>query len=488
MAIMSSRIQLNLQISDSYPESLPVFKVVQADSVKENSDDYVKKAISEKVSVIPLGQDYWLAVLYKDTNKEDFYAIKEEARRLASKVENLADELKLEKIAIVFNLNGLEEDQKKEVQLAFVEGLVLANYRFVKYKSKPEKHLSALKEVMLGSFVASEDELSQLLNVLESVYYVRDLVNEPPNVLTAEEMAKSFYETGTEVGIKVTILNKEEIEREKMAGLLAVNRGSAFPPTFTIMEYMPEDAVNEKPIVLVGKGIVFDTGGVSLKSTPNNMDWMKMDMGGGATVAGIIEAIARNKLPLKVVALIPATDNRPGPASYLPDDVIEYADGTTVEVLNTDAEGRLILADALIYARRYDPLMVIDFATLTGSAMRATGPYAAVMFSTLDRDKTQRLLQEGFEAYERMVEFPLWDEYGDDIKSSVADIKNIGGPYAGAIIAAKFLQHFVKYPWVHVDIAGTAFLDRKMHYLPKGGTGWGVRMLYSFLKKEFFEN
>ncbi|NPA34091.1 MAG: leucyl aminopeptidase [Chlorobi bacterium] len=485
---MSGRIQLNLEISDNYPESLPVFKVVHADSMKENSDEYVKKAIEEKVPVIPTGRDKWLAVLYKDKNKEDFYVIKEEARRLASKVESLSDELKLEKIAIVFDPNELETQENEEVQKTFVEGLVLANYRFVKYKSKPEKHVSALKGAVLSGFSVSQDELSQLLNVLESVYYVRDLVNEPPNMLTAEDMANSFYETGTEVGIKVTILNKDEIEKENMAGLLAVNRGSAFPPTFTIMEYMPKNAVNEQPIVLVGKGIVFDTGGVSLKSTPNNMDWMKMDMGGGATVAGIIEAIARNKLPLKVVALIPATDNRPGPASYLPDDVIKYSDGTIVEVLNTDAEGRLVLADALIYARRYNPLMIIDFATLTGSTMRATGPYAAVMFSTLDREKTQKLLQEGFETYERMVEFPLWEEYGNDIKSAVADIKNVGGPYAGAITAAKFLQHFVKYPWVHVDIAGTAFLDRKMHYLPKGGTGWGVRMLYSFLKKEFLEN
>ena len=484
---MSSRIQLGLEINDSFQESLPVFKVVHANTLKGEANEYIKNALDRKVKLIPAGHNQWFAVLYRDKGENEFYVIKEEARRLASKVESLADELKLDTIVTDFDLRGFTESQVKDIQLSFVEGLVLSNYRFVKYKSKPEKHISALKKAILKGFNVSEAELDQLLNVLESVYYVRDLVNEPPNVLTAEAMAQSFYETGQEVGVKVTILDKSAIEKEKMAGLLAVNRGSAFPPTFTIMEYMPDNAVNEKPIVLVGKGIVFDTGGVSLKSTPNNMDWMKMDMGGGATVAGIIEAIARNKLPLKVVALIPATDNRPGPASYLPDDVIEYSDGTTVEVLNTDAEGRLILADALIYARRYDPLMVIDFATLTGSAMRATGPYAAVMFSTLDRDKTQKILQEGFETYERMVEFPLWEEYGEDIKSTVADIKNIGGPYAGAIIAAKFLQNFVKYPWVHVDIAGTAFLDRKMYYLPKGGTGWGVRMIYSFLKKEFVE-
>lgn len=264
-----------------------------------------------------------------------------------------------------------------------------------------------------------------------------------------------------------------------MGGLLAVNKGSKTPPTFTIMEYKPAKAVNKKPLVFVGKGVVYDTGGLSLKPTAS-MDTMKCDMAGAAAVAGGILAIARMKLPVHVVALIPATDNRPGEIAYTPGDVIHMYDGKTVEVLNTDAEGRMILADALAYAKKYNPELVLDFATLTGAAAAAIGAYGIVCMGTANEDTKSALKNAGTEVHERLVEFPFWDDYANLIKSDIADMKNIGGPVAGAITAGKFLEKFTDYPWMHFDIAGPAFISSPEAYKPKGGTGVGVRLLVAY--------
>ncbi|HKL39675.1 MAG TPA: M17 family metallopeptidase, partial [Cryomorphaceae bacterium] len=270
----------------------------------------------------------------------------------------------------------------------------------------------------------------------------------------------------------------------KMGGLLSVNQGSTKEPTFTIIEYKPKNATNDKPVVLVGKGIVYDTGGLSLKPTANSMDIMKCDMGGAAAVAGAIHACALNDLPLHVIGLIPATDNQPGPDAYAPGDVITMYDGTRVEVMNTDAEGRLVMADALAYAKQYKPMLVMDLATLTGSSMRAIGNYAGATMGTADEKTKKTLLTAGFESHERLVEFPLWDDYDTDLHSDIADTRNLGPtPMADVIIAGKFLQKFTDYPWMHMDIAGPAFLPSARGYLPKGGTGFGVHLLYEFFKK-----
>ena len=215
------------------------------------------------------------------------------------------------------------------------------------------------------------------------------------------------------------------------------------------------------------------------------MDEMKCDMSGGAAVVGAISAIAANKLPVYVVGLVPATDNRPGMNAVVPQDVITYSNGKTVEVLNTDAEGRLILADALIYAQKYSPDLVIDLATLTGAAVRAIGSYASAIMGTADAGTMQSLSNSGMQVWERTVEFPMWSEYGDEIKSDVADIKNLGSGNAGQITAAKFLEHFVNYPWIHIDIAGPAYLNAPSAYRTKGGTGVGVRLLYNFIKQRY---
>ena len=216
-----------------------------------------------------------------------------------------------------------------------------------------------------------------------------------------------------------------------MGGLLAVNLGSKHPPTFSILEWKPAKAKNKKPIVLVGKGVVYDTGGLSLKPTANSMDMMKSDMAGAATVIGTMMAVAQAKLPIHVIALVPSTDNRPGHDAYVPGDVIRMYSGSTVEILNTDAEGRLILADALHYAKKYDPELVLDFATLTGSAARAVGPEAICYMGNTDRSVKEQVESSGHAVHERLIEFPLWKEYGEYLKSNVADLKNLGAILPG---------------------------------------------------------
>ena len=266
-----------------------------------------------------------------------------------------------------------------------------------------------------------------------------------------------------------------------MGGLLAVNQGSLDEPTFSILEWKPKNAKNKKPIILVGKGIVYDTGGLSLKPT-KGMDIMKVDMAGAGTVVGAMHAIASNKLPKHVIGLIPATDNRPSGNAYAPGDVVTMFNKLTVEVLNTDAEGRMILADALGYADKYNPELVIDLATLTGAAARAIGHFGIVSMHKNAEKFHDQLKESGNVTHERLAEMPFWDDYDTLLKSDVADIKNIGGPIAGAITAGKFLSNFINYPWIHLDIAGPAYVETSYGYRGKGATGMGVRLLYNFIK------
>jgi len=232
---------------------------------------------------------------------------------------------------------------------------------------------------------------------------------------------------------------------------------------------------------LIGKGVVYDTGGLSLKPTKNSMDLMKTDMAGSAAVVGAMYAIAKNKLPCHVIALVPATDNRPGGNAYAPGDVVTMYNKMTVEVLNTDAEGRMLLADALSYSNKYKPELVIDVATLTGSAAAAIGTQGIVTMGNANQATMAKLKTSGNDVYERIAEFPFWDEYRDDLKSDIADLKNLGSGYAGAITAGKFLEHFTNYPYIHLDIAGPSRMDKPSGYLSKGGTGVGVRLLYDFV-------
>ncbi len=390
------------------------------------------------------------------------------------------------KMCAALNTHGytdvfLNECGNTEYLLAVAEGLVLSNYQFLKYKS--DKKSNSLSKVVLASSASSSKEIGQLQIVCDAVFRARTWVNEPQSFLDAVTFSKEIKKECSEAGVKCEILNKKQIEALKMGGLLAVNKGSQIPPTFTIMEYKPSKAKNKKPLVFVGKGVVYDTGGLSLKPTPNSMDTMKCDMAGAAAVTAAIIAIAKAKLPYHVVALVPATDNRPGENAYTPGDVVTMYNGKTVEVLNTDAEGRMLLGDALAYAKKYEPSLVLDFATLTGAAAAAIGPYGTVCMGTAD-EKTKMMLKEsGQLTHERLVEFPFWDDYANLIKSDLADMKNIGGPIGGAITAGKFLEKFVDYPWMHFDIAGPAFLSSADSYRGKHGTGVGVRLLFHFVEQ-----
>uniref|UniRef100_UPI003217CFAD leucyl aminopeptidase family protein n=1 Tax=uncultured Draconibacterium sp. TaxID=1573823 RepID=UPI003217CFAD len=374
----------------------------------------------------------------------------------------------------------LENFGSSELMTAFLEGLLLTTYTFDKYKKEKEEF--CIEEVFISDKTTSEKQIEEIKNLCKAVFAARDLVNEPLSFLTATQFSAEIEKLSNESGFNLEVFNKQKIEALKMGGLLAVNKGSIDPPTFNVLEWKPENAINEKPVVLVGKGIVFDTGGLSLKPTPNSMDYMKCDMAGGAVVATTVYAAALNKLPLHIIALIPATDNRPDGNAYVPGDIITMFDGTTVEIKNTDAEGRLILADALSYAKKYKPQLVIDYATLTGSATIVAGAHAAVVMGNTETN-LQTLKEAGFETYERVIEVPLWEEYAKPLKSAVADLNNLGTREAQSTIAGKFLEHFTDYEWIHIDSADTPFFKEKNDYLPAGGTGYGTRLLFNFLKK-----
>lgn len=401
----------------------------------------------------------------------------EDSRKQGDEVQSMLNTAKSERV-VIYPVNA-----SKEETLAFTEGMLLANYQFLKYKKDAAKKANTLEEVDIYSDDITDDDINELSIIVEAVYNVRDMVNEPVMSLNATQFAEEIKKLGDESKAKVEILNKKKIESLKMGGLLAVNQGSIDPPTFTVIQWKPAKAINKKPVVLVGKGVVYDTGGLSLKPT-SFMDTMKCDMAGGAAVAGAVYAVAKAKLPVYIIGLIPATDNRPDGNAYTPGDVITMYDGSTVEVLNTDAEGRMILADALSYAKQYNPELVINMATLTGAAMQAIGRQAMVGMEVKADADFELLKKSGDFVHERVVEFPLWDEYKEDLKSEIADMKNIGGADAGAITAGKFLEHFTDYPFIHLDIAGPAFLSKKESYRGVGGTGVGVRLFFDFIKSK----
>jgi leucyl aminopeptidase len=374
----------------------------------------------------------------------------------------------------------VNETLKGSHSWALAEGMALANYQFAHHKPSGKKNLNTLETIQVLDARMKEDHLENLNIIIDATYKARDLVNEPVNILNAHGLAVAFKDMGKKAGFKVEVLNKARIQQLKMGGLLAVNAGSVDEPTFSIMEYNPKNAKNKRPYVLVGKGVVYDTGGLSLKPTPNSMDLMKCDMAGAAAVGCTMYAIAKAKLPVHVIGLVPATDNRPGFNAFAPGDIITMMDESTVEMLNSDAEGRMILADALHYAKRYNPELTIDLATLTGAAAAAIGHYGIVSMGNASERHKAKLHESGDRVHERLAEFPFWDDYYELMKSDIADMKNLGGPYGGSITAGKFLEKFTDYPYMHFDIAGPAFVTTKDNYRGKGGTGVGVRLLFDF--------
>ncbi len=415
-------------------------------------------------------------VLFRSLEREDVsLSIRlENARKAGFEIHPFLLDHELNSLTVVNG--GIEPEEC----VAFAEGLALSNYQFLKYLSKDRSKKHPLETLHLHDKGLSAAQVANLENLVHAVYLTRDLVNEPLSYLTAVQLSEEIKKMGETSGFSVEVFHKLKIESLKMGGLLAVNKGSVDPPTFSILTWKPENPVNDRPIVLVGKGVVFDTGGLSLKPTHESMDYMKCDMGGAAAVAGAFYALAKNKLPVWVVGLVPATDNRPDGNAYVPGDVITMYDGTTVEVLNTDAEGRMLLADALSYAKQYDPELVIELSTLTGSAHMAIDKFGIVGMGNASREVMENLKECGEYSSERIAEFPFWDEYKEQLKSDIADLKNIGGRYAGAITAGKFLEHFTDYPYIHLDIAGPAYNKVPFNYRGKGGSGVGVRILFHY--------
>ena len=383
------------------------------------------------------------------------------------------------------NIDGaLEKYSAEEVIGAVVEGLRLSNYQFTKYKSKPAP-ATGVESVEIFSKKADAKSAAIAFKeaeiIAQGVYFTRDIANEPPNVMTPAYLANAAKSMAAKNNLTCKVLGLAEIKRLGMGGVLGVSVGSANEPRFVILENKVKSS--QKPIVLVGKGVTFDTGGISIKPS-NDMDKMKFDMCGAAAVMGAMKVIANLKLPVKVIGITPLVENMPGGKAQRPGDIIRCLNGKTVEVLNTDAEGRLILADALAYAKRFNPRVLVDIATLTG-ACSATFSNLAIGLMSTDEELTKRIEDAGNKTGERCWELPLWDEYFDLIKATYADIQNISKKYAGTITAGMFLKEFADHTktWAHLDIAGTAWNESGPQPLsPIGATGVGVRLFVELVK------
>lgn len=446
-------------------------------NLPDKVNDYIVNELSQKDKKT-LTYNYigkYISIFIVEKGKE-IYVLNEQLRRHGSIV---ADSVNLHKGKDLYIYN---QTKQQSLSLFAAEGVVLSNYQFIKHKPTAEKNKNTLQSIIIANSNIKQSQVDELNIVCSATILARDLVNEPVNYLNATDLSNAFKTMGKLSGFKVDVLNRKKIKELKMGGLLAVNAGSVDEPTFSVMEYKPNKPKNKKPYILIGKGVVYDTGGLSLKPTLASMDLMKCDMAGAAAVGCAMYAIAKAKLNIHVIALVPATDNRPGFNAFAPGDIITMMDGSTVEMLNSDAEGRMILADALHYAKRFNPELVIDIATLTGAAMAAIGTFGMVGMGNISNNQKNKLHQSGINVYERIAEFPFWDEYDELMKSDIADQKNIGGALGGSITAGKFLAKFTNFPYYHLDIAGPAFLSSKDSYRGKGGTGYGVRFFFDFFK------
>ncbi len=408
----------------------------------------------------------------------------ETLRRAYASITKLCNQKKFKTINVFFpQIPVLSEDY---ILRGIIEGSLLANYSFVKNKRDALKDNppSYLKKMALIGADKEALSLAKKLQILcEGVHLARDLTNSNADEITPQhlgEIAKKLAKDSP--ALKATVFDKKRIEKEKMGLLLAVNRGSAIEPAFIILEYQGNAKAKGKDhTVVIGKGITYDTGGLNLKSS--GMETMRADMAGAAVALAAVWVAAKLKLPVHLTAIVPATENCISARSYKPGDVYAGFSGKTVEITNTDAEGRLVLADALAYANTHlKPARLIDFATLTGGVDIALGNETTGMMSNNDA-LADLFVRAGSETFERVWRLPLFEEYKDNLKSDVADIKNAGTRSASSISGGIFLQHFVgKTPWVHFDIASTAFLNDAKRYHPKHATGIGVRLMIEFLQ------
>jgi leucyl aminopeptidase len=412
-------------------------------------------------------------------------------REVSAKVARHLRDAGVDSYTTIVHGAGIGGFDLRQAAEALVEGALLGTYKFDRYKTEREEDEKREVERMTVAVKGQEDvavvreAIRWAQTVASATNLVRDLVASPARDKTPKRMAEIASEVAREAGLKCTIIDREEAEKLNMGAFLGVAQGSDEPPMFIVLEYKGAGK-DERPIAIVGKGITFDSGGLSLKSAEYMMD-MKEDMAGAAATIGVLRAAADLQLPVNLVGIAPCTENLPSGKATKPGDVLRTHLGKTIEVLNTDAEGRLILADALGYATGYEPEAIIDMATLTGACMVALGKKTSGMMGTSD-ELMEKLKEAGKKTGDYVWPLPLFEEYEEQIKSDVADVKNIGGRYGGAITAALLLKKFVKdIPWVHLDIAGTVWTDGgpdalRKEYLPKGPTGVGVRLLIQLLR------
>ncbi len=411
----------------------------------------------------------------------------EKLRQAAAVAVNTLREKRIVRLATNLAQIKIGSSRAGERVQALCEGLVLADYQFERYRTeKREKLPPALEEVVL--IAAESRDVKEIQEAAENAaaicqgsFFARDLVNEPGNIKTPAYLAERARSMAEDLGLKCTLMDRAQLEEEGFGAMLGVARGSVCEPVLIVLEYQGDNN-GGRPLALVGKGVTFDAGGISLKPA-EKMDEMKMDMAGGATVLGALMAAALLKLPVNLVGIVPAVENMPSGSAIRPGDILTSLSGKTIEVLNTDAEGRLILADALTYAKRFQPRIVIDLATLTGACVIALGHHAAAVLGNHD-GLVQQLIKAGQRSGEKLWQLPLWEDYAGQLKSDIADVKNIGGRPAGTITAAAFLQHFADdFTWAHLDIAGTAWEEKGRPGVPKGATGFGVRLLIEYLRQ-----
>ncbi|MBM4136813.1 MAG: leucyl aminopeptidase [Nitrospira sp.] len=359
----------------------------------------------------------------------------------------------------------------------FIEGSLLGLYTFKKYVQEKDKKQVESIFLLSKSSKNLRDELQRTKAITSSVWFGRDLINTPSNDMTPTHLANVALSL-KQKNLSVKVLEKNDVQRLGMGSYLSVAKGSKELPKFIVLEYK---GAQEAPIVLIGKSITFDSGGISLKPA-DSMEKMKYDMAGGAAVLGILKAVSEMKLPVNLVGILPATENMPGGSATKPGDVVRAINGKTIEIINTDAEGRMILADAIAYAKRFKPQAIIDIATLTGACSIAFGNEAIAMMGN-DRELIDSIKKSADRTYERVWEMPLFEEYKEYLKSDIADIKNTGGKNGSLITSAYFLYEFAgDVPWVHLDIAGTAWVEKEKPYIPKGASGIGIRLLLDFIK------
>jgi leucyl aminopeptidase len=434
-----------------------------------------------KISVIPIPGKTIQRVLLAGIGKKENLT-KDTIRFVSGKIGQKARELKLSEFSIISPPSFVTEPISAVSQI--IEGTKMALYKFEKFKTEKVEAVPNLTIIISKSNKVSKAvKIAEI--VAEGAIFTKSIANLPPNECTQTTLANFAKKMSKKNKMKCSIISEPELKKKGFGGISAVGQGSSNQPKLIILEHN-RGRKNDKPIVLVGKAVTFDTGGISLKPGAA-MDEMKFDKCGGCTVLGIMKSISELKLPINVVGIVPSVENMPGGESYRPGDIIKLYSGKTAEILNTDAEGRLILADALSYGEKnYSPKAIIDFATLTGACIVALGTNVAAIVSN-DEKLTKKINDSSKRTTEEVWELPLNQDYMDMIKSDVADMKNVGiGRAAGTITAAAFLKNAIeKTPWAHIDIAGVAWTQgatKEKSYNPKGATGFGVRLILDYLQ------